>query len=193
VSIIVGITGATGSIYGVRLLEELKALDVETDLIITDWGRETIRCETGMSVEQVEKLATRVHDNRNLAATISSGSHPTKGMVIAPCSMKTLSGIAHSYNDDLMIRSADVVLKERRRLILLARETPLNLSHIENMKSITLMGGIIMPPVPAFYSRPQSIDELVDQTVGRVLDLLCLDAGGLIHRWSGGTTCEKNQ
>jgi len=183
--IIVGISGATGSMYGIRLLEELRRRGVATDLVLSHWAKETIRCETDYTVEQVESLADRVFANENLGAAISSGSHRTDGMVIAPCSMKTLSGIAHSYNADLMTRAADVTLKERKRLILLTRETPLNLSHIENMRTVTLMGGIIMPPLPAFYSRPTTIEEIVDHTVGRVLDLFQIEHDALLHRWNG--------
>ena len=145
----VGISGATGCIYGIRLLEALRALGQETELILSDWGAETIRLETGYTVEQVKALADRVYDNRNMAAQAASGSSCADAMVIAPCSMKTLAGIAMGYDDSLLVRAADVMLKERRRLILLTRETPLNLSHIRNMETVTLMGGIILPPVPA--------------------------------------------
>jgi len=186
VTVTIAISGATGSIYGIRLLEELKKAGVETNLLLSEWGKKTIGYETDYTVEQVCALADHVYDNADLAARISSGSHRVDAMVIAPCSMKTLSGIAHSYNESLMVRSADVMLKERRRLILLTRETPLNLSHIENMRLVTLMGGIIVPPVPAFYSRPQTVDEIVNQTVGRVLDLLGIQDTELVHRWEGG-------
>lgn len=144
----VGISGATGCIYGIRLLEALRALGQETELILSDWGAETIRLETDLTVEQVKALADRVYDNRNMAAQAASGSSCADAMVIAPCSMKTLAGIAMGYDDSLLVRAADVMLKERRRLILLTRETPLNLSHIRNMETVTLMGGIILPPVP---------------------------------------------
>ena len=180
----VGISGATGCIYGIRLLEALRALGQETELILSDWGAETIRLETGYTVEQVKALADRVYDNRNMAAQAASGSSCADAMVIAPCSMKTLAGIAMGYDDSLLVRAADVMLKERRRLILLTRETPLNLSHIRNMETVTLMGGIILPPVPAFYSRPQTVDDIVDQTVSRTLRLLGLD-GGERFRWNG--------
>lgn len=178
----VGISGATGCIYGIRLLEALRALGQETELILSDWGAETIRLETDLTVEQVKALADRVYDNRNMAAQAASGSSCADAMVIAPCSMKTLAGIAMGYDDSLLVRAADVMLKERRRLILLTRETPLNLSHIRNMETVTLMGGIILPPVPAFYSRPQTVDDIVDQTVSRTLRLLGLDGGE--HLWS---------
>ena len=180
----VGISGATGCIYGIRLLEALRALGQETELILSDWGAETIRLETDLTVEQVKALADRVYDNRNMAAQAASGSSCADAMVIAPCSMKTLAGIAMGYDDSLLVRAADVMLKERRRLILLTRETPLNLSHIRNMETVTLMGGIILPPVPAFYSRPQTVDDIVDQTVSRTLRLLGLD-GGERFRWNG--------
>ena len=140
----VGISGATGCIYGIRLLEALRALGQETELILSDWGAETIRLETDLTVEQVKALADRVYDNRNMAAQAASGSSCADAMVIAPCSMKTLAGIAMGYDDSLLVRAADVMLKERRRLILLTRETPLNLSHIRNMETVTLMGGIIL-------------------------------------------------
>ncbi len=180
----VGISGATGCIYGIRLLEALRALGQETELILSDWGAETIRLETDLTVEQVKALADRVSDNRNMAAQAASGSSCADAMVIAPCSMKTLAGIAMGYDDSLLVRAADVMLKERRRLILLTRETPLNLSHIRNMETVTLMGGIILPPVPAFYSRPPTVDDIVDQTVSRTLRLLGLD-GGERFRWNG--------
>lgn len=180
----VGISGATGCIYGIRLLEALRALGQETELILSDWGAETIRLETDLTVEQVKALADRVYDNRNMAAQAASGSSCADAMVIAPCSMKTLAGIAMGYDDSLLVRAADVMLKERRRLILLTRETPLNLSHIRKMETVTLMGGIILPPVPAFYSRPQTVDDIVDQTVSRTLRLLGLD-GGERFRWNG--------
>lgn len=184
--VVVGITGATGSIYGIRLLQLLGRCGVETELVISRWAEETIRCETDYTVEQVAGMASHVHRNDNLAAPIASGSYPADAMVIAPCSMKTLAGLAHGYDDDLMIRAADVMLKERRRLILLARETPLQLNHIENMRTVTLMGGIIMPPAPAFYHRPERVEEIVDHTVGRVLDLLKVEDMGVVKRWQGG-------
>ena len=182
----VGISGATGCIYGIRLLEALRALGQETELILSDWGAETIRLEYENFTfpEAVKALADRVYDNRNMAAQAASGSSCADAMVIAPCSMKTLAGIAMGYDDSLLVRAADVMLKERRRLILLTRETPLNLSHIRNMETVTLMGGIILPPVPAFYSRPQTVDDIVDQTVSRTLRLLGLD-GGERFRWNG--------
>ena len=181
--LIVAITGATGAIYGVRLLELLRERGVATSVILTKWAVETLGYETGLSPADVSALADHTYDDEDLAAPISSGSHPCRGMIVAPCSMKTLSGIAHAYDDSLTIRAADVMLKERKKLILLARETPLNLSHIENMRQVTLMGGIIMPPVPSFYAKPQSISDVVDQTLGRVLDVMGVDANGLVRRW----------
>ncbi|RLA83240.1 MAG: 3-octaprenyl-4-hydroxybenzoate carboxy-lyase, partial [Deltaproteobacteria bacterium] len=168
--IIVGITGASGVIYGVRLLEVLRDLKVEAHLILTEAARKNIQIETSLTVEDVKGLAHKVHDVKDLAAPVSSGSFVTSGMVVAPCSIKTLSAIAHSYNDNLLVRAADVTLKERRRLVLLVRETPLHLGHLELMAQVARLGGVIMPPVPAFYHRPRSVEEIVDQTVGKVLD-----------------------
>lgn len=180
---IVAITGATGAIYGVRLLQALRRKGVGTSLILTKWAEATLQHEMGLTPEDVGAMADHVYDNQDLAAPISSGSHPTGGMVVAPCSMKTLAGIAHAYNDSLVIRAADVVLKERKKLLLLARETPLNLAHIENMRAVTLMGGIVMPPVPAFYTKPEGVEEIVAQTVGRVLDLMGIGGDGILRRW----------
>lgn len=163
----VGISGATGCIYGIRLLEALRALGQETELILSDWGAETIRLETGYTVEQVKALADRVYDNRNMAAQAASGSSCADAMVIAPCSMKTLAGIAMGYDDSLLVRAADVMLKERRRLILLTRETPAEFEPHPQYGDGNADGGIILPPVPAFYSRPQTVDDIVDQTVSR--------------------------
>ncbi len=182
--IIVGISGASGAIYGVRLLEALKGAGVQTYLILTDNAEKTIEFETGKSVREVKELATAVYDINDMAAPVSSGSFRTDGMVIAPCSIKTLSGIANSYDDNLLIRSADCILKERRRLIALVRETPLHLGHIELMEKVTKTGGIIMPPVPAFYSRPETVDDIVNQTVGKILDLLDIECGSF-RRWNG--------
>lgn len=180
--IIVGISGASGAIYGIRLLEELKARGIETHLIISRWGEVTIDKETNYTVEQVKALASKVYDEDNLAAAVSSGSFKNDGMVIAPCSMKTLSGIANGYAEDLLIRAADVALKERRRLILLVRETPLNPVHLENMLKLSRLDVTIMPPVPAFYSLPRTIDDMVNHTVGRVLDQLGVE-NQLFTRW----------
>lgn len=184
-TVTVGISGATGCIYGIRLLKMLRQRDIFTNLIISDWGEKTIAYETDYTAEQVKALAGRVFACDDLAAQISSGSHCADAMVIAPCSMKTLSGIANGYGDNLLVRAADVTLKERRKLILLTRETPLNLSHIRNMETVTLMGGVIAPPVPAFYSRPKDLDDVIDQTTGRLLDLLGIDDNGVLRRWEG--------
>lgn len=184
--IIVAITGATGVIYGIRLLEVLRDSGVESHLILSGQAKDNIRYETERSVEDVEGLASVVHDERNLAASISSGSFKTGGMVVAPCTIKTLSAIANSYNDNLVARAADVVLKERRRLILAVRETPLHKGHLELMCRVADLGGIILPPVPAFYFKPRTIEELVDHSVGKILDLMDIDHS-LLKRWQGGT------
>lgn len=183
--LIVGMTGASGAIYGVRLLRMLQGMaHVETHLVVSDAAALTLRHETGLSAADAEALADHVYDVRDMAAALASGSFRNDGMVIAPCSMKTLSAIAHGYGDNLMTRAADVVLKERRRLVLVVRETPLHLVHLKNMQSVTEMGGIIYPPVPAFYCRPQSIEEMVDQTLRRVLDLFGIDDEDIV-RWNG--------
>jgi len=182
--IIVGITGASGVIYGIRLLEVLRDLKIEAHLILTEAAQKNIQIETSLTVEDVKDLAHEVHDVKDLAAPVSSGSFVTSGMVVAPCSIKTLSAIANSYNDNLLVRAADVCLKERRRLVLLVRETPLHLGHLELMAQVARLGGVIMPPVPAFYHRPRSVEEIVDQTVGKVLDLFGIETN-LFRRWGG--------
>jgi 4-hydroxy-3-polyprenylbenzoate decarboxylase len=183
--IIVAITGATGAIYGVRLLQMLHQIPgVETHLVVSDAAVLTLHEETGLARREVEALAHVVHKAHNVGATIASGSFVTDAMVIAPCSMKTLAAVAHGLADNLVARAADVTLKERRRLVLMVRETPFNLAHLRNMTAVTEMGGIIFPPLPAFYHRPQTIAELVDHTVARVIDLLGLDAGDA-PRWNG--------
>lgn len=181
--LIIGISGATGAIYGIRLLEALKGTnDVETHLVITDMARATISLETDYNVKEVEDLADQVYNIRDLTAPIASGSIRTEGMIVAPCSVKTLSSLANSTNDNLLTRAADVCMKERRRLVILFRETPLHEGHCELMMRVSRMGALVMPPVPAFYSRPKIIDDIINHTVGRVLDLWGLD---LIHfdRW----------
>jgi 4-hydroxy-3-polyprenylbenzoate decarboxylase len=183
VRLVVGITGASGAIYGIRLLEALKKYGVETYLIMTRWAEETIRIETDYAPDYVRSLAYRVLDNNDLGAPVSSGSFRTGGMIIAPCSMKTLAGIATGYTENLMVRAADVCLKERRPLLLLTRETPLNMIHLENMLKLSRAGAVIMPPVPAFYNRPQTIDDLVEHTVGRLLDSVGIANDGLFKRW----------
>ena len=174
--LIIGITGATGSIYGVALLKALKALPGwESHLVLSDAGVLNVWHELRMKRKDVEALATSAYHPKDIAATIASGSFRTEGMVIAPCSMKTLAAVAHAHADDLVSRAADVVLKERRRLVLVPRETPLNLAHLRNMVSVTEMGAIVMPPMPAFYALPKTIDDLVEHTVGRILDLFGVD------------------
>ena len=183
--LIVAITGATGAIYGIRLLEALRALPGwETHLVVSDAGVLTAWHETGLGRKDLEALAHASYNPRDIGAAIASGSFLTAGMVIAPCSMKTLAAVAHAHADDLVSRAADVVLKERRRLVLMARETPLNLAHLRNMVAVTEMGGIIFPPVPAFYTHPDSLDALVAHTVGRVLDLFGAPSGKVV-RWQG--------
>jgi 4-hydroxy-3-polyprenylbenzoate decarboxylase len=185
--LIVGMTGASGVIYGVRLLEVLRQVpDVETHLVMSGAARRTITLETDHAVEAVEALADHLHRPGDIAAALSSGSFKTMGMVVAPCSMKTLSGIASSYADNLLLRAADVVLKERRKLVLLVRETPLHLGHLRLMAQATEMGAVVMPPMPAFYHRPRTIQDIVDQTVNRVLDLMEIELDGdLFERWQG--------
>lgn len=185
--IIIGISGASGVVYGVRLLQVLQTLDeVETHLLMSQAARQTLSLESEYRVRDVQALANVCHDVRNVAASISSGSFKTDGMVILPCSMKTLSGIAHSYSDDLLCRAADVVLKERRKLVLCVRETPLHLGHLRMMTAVAEMGAIIMPPMPAFYHRPQTVEQIIDQTVNRVLDQFDIELPeDLFVRWQG--------
>ena len=183
--LIVAITGASGSIYGVRLLETLRRLGgVETHLLISSAGWLNIQHELDLDKAAVHALADVVHNVRDVGASIASGSFATDGMIVAPCSMKTLASIALGLSDNLITRAADVVLKERRRLVLMVRETPFNLAHLRNMTSVTEMGGIIFPPLPAFYHRPASIDEMVDQTVDRVIDIFALGSP-IAAAWSG--------
>ena len=183
--LIVGITGATGSVYGLRILEALRAIGGwETHLVVSDAGMLNAYQEHRLARKDINRLADVVHNVREVGASIASGSFITAGMVVAPCSMKTLSGIAHAFADNLITRAADVVLKERRRLVLITREAPLNLAHIRNMAAVTEMGGVIFPPVPAFYSGGKTIDDLVNHTVGRVLDLFDVQHDS-ISRWAG--------
>jgi flavin prenyltransferase len=183
--LIVAITGASGAIYGVRALQLLREMGgVQTHLILSASGARTLAEETDHSAAQVRAMADHVHAAKDIGAAIASGSFKTLGMLVAPCSVKTLSGIAHSYDDELVVRAADVCLKERRRVVLMLRETPLHAGHIALMDQATRNGAIIMPPVPAFYSRPKTVADIVDQTVGRALDLFDLDAR-VVHRWSG--------
>ncbi|MBC8724409.1 MULTISPECIES: UbiX family flavin prenyltransferase [Paraburkholderia] len=183
--LIVAITGASGAIYGIRLLETLRRLGgVESHLLISSAGWLNIQHELELGKEDVHPLADVVHSVRDVGASIASGSFATDGMIVAPCSMKTLASIAHGFADNLITRAADVTLKERRRLVLLVRETPFNLAHLRNMTAVTEMGGVIFPPLPAFYNRPASIDEMVDHTVARVLDLFALGPA-LSPAWEG--------
>jgi polyprenyl P-hydroxybenzoate/phenylacrylic acid decarboxylase-like protein len=183
--LIVGITGATGAVYGVEILKTLESADDwESHLVLSDAGALNVWHELKMKRREVEKLADVAYHPKDIAATISSGSYLTDGMVIAPCSMKTLAAVAHAHADDLVSRAADVVLKERRRLVLVPRETPLNLAHLRNMVAVTEMGAIVFPPVPAFYAAPKTLDELVAHTVARVLDLFGVHSTKLA-RWQG--------
>ncbi|MHB8947333.1 MAG: UbiX family flavin prenyltransferase [Bacillota bacterium] len=182
----VGISGASGVIYGIRILEALRAVGVETHLVISPWAEKNIELETETPVDEVRSLADRVYDYHDLQGAIASGSFVTAGMVIAPCSMKTLSAVANSHNGSLLTRAADVCLKERRKLVLLVRETPLHLGHLRLMAGVTEMGGVVMPPVPAFYHRPKTIDDIVHQTVGKVLDQFGLELKDQGRwRWGG--------
>ena len=187
------ITGASGALYGVRALGMLRARgDVQTHLILSASGARTLTEETDFSLAQVKALADHVHHSRDIGAAIASGSFTTLGMLVAPCSVKTLSGIAHCYDDELVVRAADVCLKERRRLVLLFRETPLHAGHITLMDQATRNGAIIMPPVPAFYQRPATVQDIVDQTVGRALDLFDLDLPA-VKRWDGGQRGQRGR
>jgi flavin prenyltransferase len=180
--LVIGISGATGPIYGIRLLEVLKRNGAETHLIITSTAREIIPQETSYSIKRVERLAHEVYDDGDLSASISSGSFKTDGMIIIPCSIKSLSGIAHSYNVNLLTRAADVTLKERRKLVLVVRETPFHGGHLELMLQVSRMGGIILPPIPAFYHHPKTIDDVINQTIGKILDLFGINHH-LFERW----------
>jgi 4-hydroxy-3-polyprenylbenzoate decarboxylase len=181
--IVVGISGASGAIYGIRMLEVLsKAEDIEVHLILSPSAGQTIVDETDWTVSDVKALADVVYNNKDIGASLSSGSYRHDGMLIAPCSVKTLSGIVNSYDDNLLTRAADVALKERRRVVLLVRETPLHLGHIELMARAASYGAVVMPPVPAFYHRPQSLDDVINQTVGKALDLFDI-SHKLFRRW----------
>jgi 4-hydroxy-3-polyprenylbenzoate decarboxylase len=182
--LIVGISGASGSIYGVRILQALQGSDIETHLVMTESARVTLAAEMDMSVSEVEALATEVHNVRNIGASISSGSFKTMGMVVAPCSIRSLSEIAWGMTSGLLTRAADVVLKERRRLVLMVRETPLHPGHLRSLVQVAESGAIIMPPVPAFYARPKTLDDMVNHSVGRCLDLFDIDSS-LVKRWQG--------
>ncbi|HGM5490203.1 TPA: UbiX family flavin prenyltransferase [Serratia fonticola] len=185
--LIIGISGASGAIYGARLLQVLRGVEgVETHLVMSNAARQTLALETSLSLRDVQALADVVYDARDIAASISSGSFKTMGMVILPCSIKTLSGIVNSYSDGLLTRAADVVLKERRPLVLCVRETPLHLGHLRLMTQAAELGAVIMPPVPAFYHRPQTVDDIIDQTVNRVIDQFDIELPqDLFTRWQG--------
>lgn len=184
--LVVAITGASGAIYGVRLLQVLRGMpEWETHLVMSPSGVLTLAQELSIKRADIEAMADVVYNVRDIGAAIASGSFRTAGMVVAPCSMRTLAGIALGLTDSLVTRAADVVLKERRKLVLLARETPLNLAHLRNMVAVTEMGGIVFPPVPAFYARPASLDDMVDHTVGRVLDCFDVPHDHLVRRWEG--------
>ncbi|WP_269144312.1 UbiX family flavin prenyltransferase [Methylicorpusculum oleiharenae] len=184
--LVIGMTGATGAVYGVRMLQVLKEqADWETHLVISSAGLINLKHELDMSRKMLYELADVTHEVNDVAATIASGGFKTEGMVIAPCSMKTLAAVAHGFGDNLISRAADVVLKERRRLVIMPRETPLNLAHIRNMGSVTEMGGIIYPPMPAFYNKANSIEAMVNDGVGRVLAMFGVEAEGLYTPWEG--------
>jgi polyprenyl P-hydroxybenzoate/phenylacrylic acid decarboxylase-like protein len=183
--IVIAITGATGAVYGVRLLEALKAVpSVETHLVVSRAGALNIAAELDLGKRDVEALADVVHADRDIGASIASGSFKTHGMIVAPCSMKTLGALASGVTDTLVSRAADVALKERRRVVLMVRESPLHLVHLRNMVTVTEMGGIVLPPLPVFYAKLESLDDMIDQTVGRVLDLFDVESPR-VKRWSG--------
>lgn len=190
--LIVGISGASGIVYGVRILHALQHSDIETHLVMSDSARLTLTTETDYSYKEVEAMASEVHNAKNIGATISSGSFKTMGMVVAPCSIRSLSEIAYGMTTSLLSRAADVVLKERRRLVLMVRETPLHAGHLKAMTQACENGAILMPPVPAFYARPQTLDDMVNHTVGRCLDLFDIETD-LVSRWAGmGKTGDKS-
>ena len=193
--LIIGISGASGAVYGIRLLEVLRGVaDVETHLLLSPAARRTIKLETDRSVEQVEALADHVYRAGDIAAAISSGSFRAGGMIVAPCSIRTLSGIATSFSDNLLLRAADVTLKERRKLVLLVRETPFHIGHLRLLVQVAELGAIVMPPVPAFYQRPQTLGDIVDQTVNRVLDLVDVELScDLFPRWHGPNATSLHQ
>lgn len=182
--ILVSVTGATGAIYGIRLLEALKNTEHEVSLILSQWAKETVAIETEYTVEDVKALAYNVYEETDLSAAVASGSMGIDAHIIAPCTVKTLAGIANGFSDNLILRCGDVALKERKKLILMVRETPLSLIHLRNMTAVTEAGGIIVPPVPAFYHQPQTVDDIVNQSVGKVLDLLNIEHN-LFKRWEG--------
>jgi len=188
--LVVGMSGASGAIYGVRILEVLQRLGIETHLVMSDSAKRTLVYETDHSIDDVKKLATKVHDLNDVGACISSGSFKHDGMVIAPCSIKTLSALAHSFNTNLLIRAADVTLKERRKLVLMVRETPLHLGHLRLMTQVTEIGAVLVPPLPAFYHRPQTIDDIINQSVNKALDQFGVEVD-LFKRWTGNEERER--
>jgi flavin prenyltransferase len=190
--VVIGISGASGIVYGIRLLQALKETPVETHLILTDAAKKVARLESSYTPADIESLADAVYDDRDLAAALSSGSFVTAGMVVAPCSIKSLSAIAHSYDDTLLARAADVQLKERRKLILVVRETPLHLGHLRLMTQVTECGAVVLPPMPSFYHHPRTIGDLVDHTVGKVLDQFGLDHH-LFTPWAGGEPADAGK
>lgn len=185
--VVVAITGASGVIHGVRLLEVLRPLaEVEVHLVVSDAGKRTLALETDRTIAEIEALADRVYNNGDIAAAVASGSYRFDAVAVVPCSMKTLSGIANSYADTLVVRAAEVALKERRRLVLVPRETPLHLGHLRLLVAVAELGAVVVPPMPAFYQHPETVAEIVDQTVAKVIDLLGLDLGpDLVPRWTG--------
>ena len=188
--LIVGISGATGAIYGIRTLQTLKDCQVESHLVLTNSAKRTIEMETNYTVKEVESLADYVHDNQDIGASISSGSFKTDGMLIAPCAIKSLSALANSYNNSLLVRAADVVLKERRKLVVIPRETPLHLGHLKLLIAVAEMGAVILPPMPAYYHLPKTIDDIINQTVGKALDQFNVEHQ-LFKRWEGGEARQK--
>jgi 4-hydroxy-3-polyprenylbenzoate decarboxylase len=185
--IVVGISGASGAIYGIRVLEALQQCRVETHLVISKSAKRTIDIETNYRIKDVEGLADYVYENENIGATIASGSFKHDGMIVAPCSIKSLSAMAHSYNDNLLVRAADVTLKERRKLLVIVRETPLHVGHLKLLVALAELGGTILPPVPAFYHQPKTIDDIVNQTVGKALDQFGIEHQ-LFRRWEENQT-----
>lgn len=181
-NLVIGITGSTGVIYGVRILEVLKACKVDTHLVITEWAKKCLAMETNYTVDDVKNLSSTYSDDSNLASSISSGTHKTDGMIVIPCSMKTLSGIANGYDESLVMRSAGVTLKESRKLVLVPRETPLTAINLENMLKLSRLGVVILPPVPGFYTKPKTIEQIIDHTVGKCLDQFNVEHN-LYKRW----------
>ena len=192
VRVVVGISGASGAVYGIRSLEVMKELGMETHLVITRAAEETIRLETDFKVAEVRRLASEVHNVNDVTSKIASGSYHTDGMIVIPCSMKTVAGIASGYSDNLLLRAADVTLKERRPLVLVVRETPLSLIHLENMVTLTRAGAVVLPAMPAFYNRPKTVKALIDQVVGKTLDAVGVDHD-LFKRWGSAGAAPRKE